>query len=74
MTSAEIIQRIQQTFPDAEVTPEGEDCSYTLHVVSDAFVGQSLVKRHRMIQDLFRKELASGEIHALSIKPTTRTT
>lgn len=43
---------------------------FNLRVVSDAFQGKSLVKRHRMIYDLLQEELQSG-LHALSIVAKT---
>jgi BolA protein len=36
-------------------------------VVSAAFDGKSPLQRHRMVNDLFKAELASGAIHALQI-------
>ncbi|KAL0726956.1 hypothetical protein Bca4012_023049 [Brassica carinata] len=43
---------------------------FILRVVSDAFQGKSLVKRHRMVYDLLQEELQSG-LHALSIVAKT---
>ncbi|CAG7887731.1 unnamed protein product [Brassica rapa] len=43
---------------------------FNLRVVSDAFQGKSLVKRHRMLYDLLQEELQSG-LHALSIVAKT---
>lgn len=43
---------------------------FNLRVVSDAFQGKSLVKRHRMVYDLLQEELQSG-LHALSIVAKT---
>ncbi|KAG7621889.1 BolA-like superfamily [Arabidopsis suecica] len=43
---------------------------FNLRIVSDAFQGKSLVKRHRLIYDLLQDELKSG-LHALSIVAKT---
>ncbi|XP_010433494.1 PREDICTED: sufE-like protein 1, chloroplastic/mitochondrial [Camelina sativa] len=43
---------------------------FNLRIVSDAFQGKSLVKRHRMIYDLLQEELKNG-LHALSIVAKT---
>ncbi|KAL1202966.1 SufE-like protein 1, chloroplastic/mitochondrial [Cardamine amara subsp. amara] len=43
---------------------------FNLRIVSDAFQGKSLVKRHRLIYDLLQEELQSG-LHALSIVAKT---
>ena len=68
MQAQEIIHRIQQKFPDAQVTTDGEDCSFTLEVTTEAFKSMKPIERHRAIQELFTQELTSGELHALSIK------
>lgn len=43
---------------------------FNLRIVSDAFQGKSLVKRHRLIYDLLQEELKNG-LHALSIVAKT---
>ncbi|RDB36477.1 BolA family protein [Spirobacillus cienkowskii] len=45
---------------------------YSVIVVADAFEGQSSLARHRIIMDLFQAEVATGEVHALSIKALTK--
>jgi BolA-like protein 1 len=44
---------------------------YSVVVVTDAFAGVPLLKRHRMVLDLFQSEIGTGEVHALSIKAFT---
>lgn len=68
MTPETVVQKIQQAIPDAQVVTSGEECSFSVEVTSDAFTGKNPVQRHRMVNDVFRAELASGELHALSIK------
>jgi len=43
----------------------------TLTVVSDAFEKMPLLKRHRLVNEVFAKELESGSVHALSVKAYT---
>ena len=43
----------------------------TLVVVSSKFDGVALLKRHKMVNEVFANELESGEIHALTIKAWT---
>lgn len=71
MTEQDVVTRIQGALTDAQVIVSGEDCHLTLTIVSDAFIGKALLARHRLIQALFRDELASGKLHALSL--VTRT-
>jgi len=44
---------------------------YEVFVVSSQFEGLMSLKRHRLIMDLFRAEIKTGEVHALSIKAYT---
>jgi acid stress-induced BolA-like protein IbaG/YrbA len=44
---------------------------YEVFVVSDQFDGLMSLKRHRLVMELFRSEIDSGEVHALSIKAYT---
>lgn len=67
MTENEVVARIQAVLSDAQVSVSGENCHLTLTIVSDAFAGQGLLARHRQIQALFKAELASGDLHALSL-------
>ncbi|WP_294945496.1 BolA/IbaG family iron-sulfur metabolism protein [Sulfurivirga sp.] len=59
---------ITDALPDAKVQVSGEECSFTVEVESAAFAGKTPLQRHRMINDLFKSQLESGELHALSIK------
>lgn len=43
---------------------------YQVFVVSDIFKNCNLIKRHRIVFDLFKEEMGSS-IHALSIKAMT---
>ncbi len=45
---------------------------YAVIVISNSFEGQSLLSRHRMIMDLFKQEMNTGEVHALTIKAFTQ--
>jgi BolA protein len=71
MTEQEVVARIQAALTDAQVLVSGEDCHLTLTIVSDVFAGKALLARHRLVQALFKAELSSGSLHALSL--VTRT-
>jgi len=71
MDGDEIISRVKQHYPDAVVDVAGADCSFELYVISDAFEGLNTLKRSQPILALFREELASGKLHALSVKAKT---
>uniref|UniRef100_A0A0D9YVF3 BolA family transcriptional regulator n=1 Tax=Oryza glumipatula TaxID=40148 RepID=A0A0D9YVF3_9ORYZ len=48
------------------VKDNANETHFNIRVISPKFEGQSLVKRHRMINDLLTDELNSG-LHAISI-------
>lgn len=47
--------------------PKGSETHFKVVVVSEEFDGVSLIKRHRMVNNALRDELAGG-VHALSIQ------
>ncbi len=71
MSPEEIKQRIQQEISDAIVIMDGADCNFSVEVVSAQFEGKSPIQRHRMVNDVFKSDFASGALHALSIKTKT---
>jgi stress-induced morphogen len=40
---------------------------YDVKIVAAAFVGKSLIQRHRLVNDALKEELLSGVVHALTI-------
>lgn len=71
MTEEEIVARIQTLLPDAVVDIAGEDCSFELFVVSESFAGETILNRQKPILALFKEDISSGALHALSIKAKT---
>jgi acid stress-induced BolA-like protein IbaG/YrbA len=70
----EVKARIIEGLPDAEVVVNefsGGNDHYAVLVVSDVFEGKKLLARHRLVLDLFQSEIASGEVHALTMKTHT---
>lgn len=75
MLGHEIKSRIENGISNAECFVNefsGGTDHYAVIVVSNAFDGQSLLTRHRMIMDLFKDEMNTGEVHALTIKAFTK--
>jgi len=64
-------ERILGKYGDARVFIEGEDCNLEVQVISDGFTNMPIVKRQQSILKLFEAELASGALHALSIRART---
>lgn len=71
MDENEIISRVKQLYPNAVVDIAGADCSFELYVITAEFEGMNTLKRQQPILALFKEELASGKLHALSVKAKT---
>ncbi|MCG7927311.1 MAG: BolA/IbaG family iron-sulfur metabolism protein [Candidatus Thiodiazotropha taylori] len=71
MNEEEIIARVLTLHPQAVIDIAGEDCSFELYVVSEAFTGVSILKRQQPILALFKEEISNGSLHALTIKAKT---
>ncbi|KAF5295059.1 hypothetical protein FQA39_LY13210 [Lamprigera yunnana] len=50
--------------------PKGAETHFKVIVVSEKFNGLSLIKRHRLVNDLLKEEFSEG-IHALSLDTKT---
>ena len=71
MNPNDLIQRIQQAIPDAQVQPSGEGCSFNLRVISESFANESLIKRHRRVMATLNDLIASGALHAVTLQTHT---
>ncbi len=50
---------------------QGEGCNFQVVAVGEAFEGLSPVKRQQLIYSALSEEIASGALHAVSIKTYT---
>jgi acid stress-induced BolA-like protein IbaG/YrbA len=71
MTEDELISRIKDLYPDAEISVAGENCSFEVNITTPAFAEMKSLQRQRSILTLFNTEIASGELHALTVKAKT---
>ncbi|WP_018953247.1 BolA family protein [Thioalkalivibrio sulfidiphilus] len=71
MTPEQVQQLISSRMPDARVSVTGGDGKFEATVISAEFEGLNPVKRHQRVYATVGGEIASGAIHALSIKPFT---
>lgn len=75
MQAHEVKQRIEEGIPNTQCHVNefsGGSDHYSVVVVSNTFEGRTLLARHRLIMDLFKDEVESGEVHALTIKAFTQ--
>lgn len=67
MNPEKIQQLIQQSMPSAQVEVTGGEGKYIAEVISDDFADLSMIKRHKLVYAGVNAEIASGELHALTI-------
>lgn len=68
MSPEKIQQMIHDLLPGAQVTMSGADCNFSVEVKASQFKGLTPLQRHRMVNDIFKAQFETGELHALSIK------
>ncbi|MCG8016527.1 MAG: BolA/IbaG family iron-sulfur metabolism protein [Candidatus Thiodiazotropha sp. 'RUGA'] len=71
MNEQDLMHRIKQLYPDAEISVAGESCSFEVNVTTPAFADMKSLQRQRSILTLFNQEIASGELHALTVRAKT---
>ncbi|MCG5496120.1 BolA family protein [Ectothiorhodospira variabilis] len=71
MTPDQVKTLIETGLPDAQVSVTGSEGHFEARVISEAFAGQSRIKRHQMVNATVMNEITSGALHALSIRTFT---
>lgn len=71
MNEEDITNRIASLYPEAVMELSGADCNFELYIISNEFTGINTLKRQQSILALFKDELSTGKLHALSIKAKT---
>ena len=71
LAEADIVARIETLYPGAIIDVAGADCSFEVYVISDGFNGINTLQRQKSILSLFRDDISSGKLHALSVKART---
>ena len=67
----DIESRLQRAIPNAEIAVAGAGNRVEIRVVAAAFEGLSRVKRQQMVYAAIEELIASGAIHAVTIKAST---
>ena len=71
MTTDEIQKLIEAGVPDSKAVVSGGEGKFEAIVISESFEDLSMVKEHQMVYATVKPQIASGELHALSIKSVT---
>ena len=63
------IKELIRSFLDdvSNLTVSGQDCNFSIKIVSKDFTDMSTLERHKSIMKLFSDLLKSGELHAISL-------
>jgi len=67
----EVEKLVKQGIADAEVIVDGEGCDLVITVVSAQFNDLALVKKQQLVMATLKEPLASGKLHAVSVKAYT---
>lgn len=71
ITHSEVEALIAGSYPQATIRIEGQGCDLTISVVSDRFTDQPLIKQHQGVMATLSEPLASGRLHAVTLKTFT---
>jgi len=71
MNDNEIVQRIASAYPGSIIDVAGEDCNFEVYVISDDFSSMNTLQRQKSILALFKEEITTGKLHALSVRAKT---
>lgn len=67
----EVEQLIGAAYPNARIAITGQGCDLSITVVSQQFAGLSRVQQHQGVMATLAEPLASGRLHAVSLKTFT---
>jgi acid stress-induced BolA-like protein IbaG/YrbA len=71
MEPVDVKQLIEAAIPDSEVIASGDGSHFDVTVISNAFEGQSMVAKQRLVYASLGDSITSGAIHAINIKAYT---
>lgn len=71
MQPSDIKALLEARLEDCDFYIQGEGCNFQVIAVGEAFDGLSPVKRQQLIYGALAEEIASGAVHAVSIKTYT---
>jgi acid stress-induced BolA-like protein IbaG/YrbA len=71
MEIAEVRSLIENGLPGCQLSVDGEGCNFSVVVVAEAFEGLSPVQRQQKVLATVKEPLATGALHAISMKVYT---
>jgi len=73
MQPSEVKALLESRLEGCEFFIQGEGCNFQVTAVGDVFDGLTPVKRQQLVYGALSDEIASGALHAISIKTFTPT-
>lgn len=67
MTSDEVKNLLIPAFADATIDVAGEGAKFDISIVSETFAGKRPVPRQQMVYAVLNDQIASGDIHAVTM-------
>jgi len=71
MQAQEVKQIIENQLEGCQVITAGEGCDFQITVIGELFAGLSPVKKQQRVYACLQEQIASGAIHAITIKTYT---
>lgn len=71
MTLQQLQHLLQQAYPQAQVSVQGDGSHFFITLVDDYFQTMSLIKRQRDVYSHLQSYIDSGELHAVSMSIKT---
>lgn len=71
LNQEQMVDRLLQAYPDGSVLVNdltGTSDHWDVYVESSSFQGLSRIEQHQSVMAVFKEELKTGDVHALSIK------
>lgn len=72
MNSEQLAEILKESFPTAEVVVTGQAGKFDLRIVDEQFEGKRTVARQQLVYAPLNSFIASGEVHAVTIKAMTK--
>ena len=72
METETVAHLIMAGLQDCQVEVTGDGSHFEAIVIGNVFRGKSLLEKQRMVYATVKEQIASGELHALSIKTYTQ--
>ena len=68
MDCSSITRQLEEQFPGCTINVEGGDGKYLVTIVGEVFSGLNSVRRQQQVYQVLNDHIASGDIHAVSMR------